>query len=74
MFRAYRANTPFTEITPTTPLASLTKFFENHSAAVVTERVKQVRVSSGVEEVVEVMVVKHVVTKVDLVTFLVRKV
>ena len=52
----------FTEITVDTPLESLSKFFENHSNAVVTEK----GADGG-------LVVKHVVTKVDLLAWLVRR-
>jgi cystathionine beta-synthase len=48
----------FKEITPETPLDTLTRFFENHSSAVVTENV------NGKAEV------KHIVTKVDLLSYL----
>ncbi|KAJ3036446.1 hypothetical protein HDV00_002729 [Rhizophlyctis rosea] len=51
----------FTEITVDTPLESLSKFFENNSSAIVTENV-------GGE-----LQVKHVVTKVDLLAWLVKR-
>jgi cystathionine beta-synthase len=51
---------PFTEITPDTKLADLEKFFEKNSAAFVTEKDQKTGIS----------VVKHVVTKVDLLKYL----
>ncbi|RIA99309.1 cystathionine beta-synthase [Glomus cerebriforme] len=51
----------FEEITPGTPLEKLTKFFENHSSAVVTE--------IGDDGI---LVPVHVVTKVDLLSYLVK--
>ncbi|KAI7881032.1 cystathionine beta-synthase [Lichtheimia hyalospora FSU 10163] len=51
----------FEEITVNTPLDQLTRFFENNSSALVTERT-----DDGVQ-------VKHVVTKVDLLAYLVKK-
>jgi cystathionine beta-synthase len=50
----------FVDITVDTPLAALNRFFEHNSAAVVTERT-----TDGVKAV-------HVVTKVDLLTYLAR--
>ncbi|KNC99634.1 cystathionine beta-synthase [Spizellomyces punctatus DAOM BR117] len=54
-------NKKFTEITVDTPLEKLSKFFEAHSAAVVTDA------SKGY------LSVRHVVTKVDLLGFLVTQ-
>lgn len=51
----------FEEITLDTPLSALSRFFEHNSAGVVTER----REDGGLG-------VKHVVTKVDLLAYLVR--
>jgi cystathionine beta-synthase len=51
----------FEDITANTHLRDLTKFFDHHPAAVVTERLP-----SGEMEV------KHVLTKIDLVKFLVK--
>ncbi|KAI9275828.1 cystathionine beta-synthase [Phascolomyces articulosus] len=51
----------FEEITNDTPLDQLTRFFENHSSALVTSRSED-----GLK-------VKHVVTKVDLLAYLVKK-
>lgn len=51
----------FEEITVNTPLDQLTRFFETNSSALVTERT-----DDGVQ-------VKHVVTKVDLLAYLVKK-
>ncbi|KAI8915336.1 tryptophan synthase beta subunit-like PLP-dependent enzyme [Powellomyces hirtus] len=51
----------FTEITTETPLDSLSKFFENNSSAVVTEGPASAHI------------VRHVVTKVDLLAYLVKK-
>ncbi|KAJ3125141.1 hypothetical protein HK098_000572 [Nowakowskiella sp. JEL0407] len=48
----------FTEITLDTPLDSLSKFFDKHSSAMVTERVNGK------------LIPKHVVTKIDLLGFL----
>jgi len=53
---------PFTEITPDTKLADLQKFFEQNSAAFVTVR----------EGADNVPVVKHVITKVDLLEYLMK--
>lgn len=50
----------FVEITVDTPLSALNRFFEHNSAAVVTERT-----ADGVKPV-------HVVTKVDLLTYLAK--
>ncbi|KAI9207190.1 tryptophan synthase beta subunit-like PLP-dependent enzyme [Polychytrium aggregatum] len=52
----------YIEITPETPLESLSHFFEKHSSAVVTEQTG----ASGDFEV------RHVVTKVDLLAYLVK--
>ena len=53
----------FEEITLETPLSALSRFFEHNSAGLVTERAKD---GKGLE-------VKHVVTKVDLLRYLVRE-
>jgi cystathionine beta-synthase len=52
----------FDEVTVSTKLASLDAFFNKNSVAIVTER------SESGE-----MIVRHVVTKVDLLHFLVKK-
>ncbi|CUS12364.1 unnamed protein product [Tuber aestivum] len=52
----------FEEITLDTPLSALSRFFEHNSAGIVTERLKD----GGLQ-------VKHVVTKVDLLSYLVRE-
>ena len=57
----FKLNKKFVEITLDTPLESLSKFFEGNSSAVVTQRV-------GDE-----LRVLHVVTKVDLLAYLVKK-
>ena len=57
----FKQDKKFVEITLSTPLDSLSKFFETNSAAVVTERT-----ATGLE-------ILHVVTKVDLLSFLVKK-
>jgi cystathionine beta-synthase len=57
----FKMNQKYQEITLSTPLASLSKFFEKNSSAVVTER-------EGDEHKV-----LHVVTKVDLLAYLVKK-
>ncbi|KAF9336135.1 pyridoxal-phosphate dependent enzyme [Linnemannia elongata] len=59
MFKFQKVGTHFTEITDETLLEDLTGFFEKNSAGVVTER-------GGSK-------VKAVITKVDLVSFLVKK-
>ncbi|KAF9169287.1 hypothetical protein BGX21_010486 [Mortierella sp. AD011] len=59
MFKFQKSGNHFTEITDDTPLEDLTKFFEKNSAGVVTEK-------GGSK-------VKAVITKVDLVSFLVKK-
>lgn len=51
----------FMEITVDMPLKDLSKFFDSNSSAVVTER-------EG-----DKMIVKHVVTKIDLVAFMVKR-
>lgn len=53
---------PFVEITVDTPLSALSRFFERNSAAVVTEREE----AGGLKAVA-------VVTKVDLLTWLVKQ-
>ncbi|EGC31883.1 cystathionine beta-synthase [Dictyostelium purpureum] len=55
MFR-FTKNEKYVPITPTTPLASLTKFFENHSSAIVTEN----------DEIVSI------VTKIDLLSYFMK--
>ncbi|KAF9908967.1 hypothetical protein EC991_009267 [Linnemannia zychae] len=59
MFKFQKAGAHFTEITDDTPLEELTLFFEKNSAGIVTEHGGQK--------------VKAVITKVDLVSYLVRK-
>lgn len=60
MFKFERTTTDkFRRITPSSPLETLSKFFEKNSCAVVT--------GDGNDEV------KHVVTKIDLLTFLMRQ-
>lgn len=56
-----RAKRRFDEITLDTPLSALSRFFEHNSAGVVTEK----RTDGGLG-------VKHVVTKVDLLAYLVK--
>jgi cystathionine beta-synthase len=56
MFHFTHKSDKFEEITESTPLDKLTRFFEAHSSALVTEGQK----------------VKHVVTKVDLLSYLVK--
>ncbi|CAO3684677.1 unnamed protein product [Umbelopsis vinacea] len=58
MFHFDNHSKTFKEITEDTPLDTLTRFFETHSSAVVTDS------SNGKAEV------KHIVTKVDLLSFL----
>eukprot|EP00842_Homolaphlyctis_polyrhiza_P006547 jgi/Hompol1/6894/HPOL_003543-RA len=58
----FKIGTKFTEVTLATPLESLSKFFENNSSAVVTQED-----SNGDLQIVSV------VTKVDLLAYLVRK-
>ncbi|KAG1236331.1 hypothetical protein G6F68_018867 [Rhizopus microsporus] len=57
MFHFTRGSKKFEEITESTPLDKLTRFFETNSSALVTEG----------------NVVKHVVTKVDLLSYLIKK-
>ncbi|KAI8055297.1 pyridoxal-phosphate dependent enzyme [Syncephalis plumigaleata] len=57
---------PFTEITIDTPLRDLETFFEHHSAGIVTERPVDAPTSTAS------MTVKHVVTKVDLLSYLMK--
>ncbi|KAF8940982.1 cystathionine beta-synthase [Dissophora ornata] len=59
MFKFQKSGAHFTEISDETPLEDLTAFFEKNSAGVVTEK-------GGSK-------VKAVITKVDLVSFLVKK-
>jgi cystathionine beta-synthase len=59
-FKFIRAKN-FEEITPDTPLEKLTRFFEKNSSAVVTEHDND-----------GVLIPKHVVTKVDLLSYLVK--
>ncbi|KAF9575741.1 hypothetical protein EC968_001932 [Mortierella alpina] len=59
MFKFQKVGAHFTEITDQTPLEELTRFFEKNSAGVVTEH-------GGFK-------VKAVITKVDLVSYLVKK-
>ncbi|KAL0080045.1 cystathionine beta-synthase [Phycomyces blakesleeanus] len=60
MFRFNLGTSKFDEITVDTPLDKLTRFFEKNSSAIVTEKS-----ANGSR-------VKHVVTKVDLLTYLVK--
>ncbi|CAO3591710.1 unnamed protein product [Absidia cylindrospora] len=62
MFKFVNGTKHFEEITVETPLDKLTRFFETNSSALVTEK-------SG-----DVLKVKHVVTKVDLLSYLVKHV
>ena len=57
----YKVDKKFVEITLATPLDSLSKFFESNSSAVVTNST-----NNGLE-------ILHVVTKVDLLSFLVKR-
>ncbi|KAF9315977.1 hypothetical protein BG003_002436 [Podila horticola] len=59
MFKFQKSGAHFTEITDETPLSDLAAFFEKNSAGIVTEK-------DGSK-------VKAVITKVDLVSFLVKK-
>ena len=59
-------NRKFVEITMETPLRALSRFFEWNSAAVVTERVREGRDEEWMKPVA-------VVTKVDLLAWLVRQ-
>lgn len=58
MFHFDNHSKTFKEITSDTPLDTLTRFFETHSSAIVTQNV------NGKAEV------KHIVTKVDLLSYL----
>jgi cystathionine beta-synthase len=58
----FKIDKKFTEFTMETPLEKLTKFFETHSSAVVTRK----------SDVGELLIVS-VVTKVDLLSFLLNK-
>ncbi|KAI9279662.1 cystathionine beta-synthase [Sporodiniella umbellata] len=57
MFHFTKGSKEFVEITESTPLDNLTRFFETNSSALVTEDA----------------VVKHVITKVDLLSYLIKK-
>jgi cystathionine beta-synthase len=61
-----RPRRSFVEITRKTPLAALSRFFEWNSAAVVTEREEQGDGKSGLKPIA-------IVTKVDLLSWLVRQ-
>jgi cystathionine beta-synthase len=58
---------PYVEVTVDTPLHELESFFEHHSVAIVTERAPNAPSSTAH------MIPKHVVTKVDLLSFLMKK-
>jgi cystathionine beta-synthase len=58
MFQFTKGSNKFEEITESTPLDKLTRFFETNSSALVTDGQK----------------VKHVVTKVDLLSYLVKNI
>jgi cystathionine beta-synthase len=60
MFKFVNGTKHFEEITVETPLDKLTRFFETNSSALVTEK-------AG-----DALKVKHVVTKVDLLSYLVK--
>ncbi|KAI8089570.1 cystathionine beta-synthase [Halteromyces radiatus] len=62
MFKFANGTKHFEEITVDTPLDKLTRFFETNSSALVTEKTEGV------------LKVKHVVTKVDLLSYLVKHV
>ncbi|KAI8062509.1 cystathionine beta-synthase [Gongronella butleri] len=62
MYKFVNSKHKFEEITVDTPLDQLTRFFENNSSALVTEKSAD-----------NTLNVKHVVTKVDLLSFLVRQ-
>ncbi|ORY97649.1 cystathionine beta-synthase [Syncephalastrum racemosum] len=62
MFHFDQHTKAYKEITENTPLDQLTRFFENNSSALVTERTESGELK-----------VKHVITKVDLLKFLVGK-
>ncbi len=60
-----KARKPFVEFTPDSPLASLSAFFNEHPAALVTApRAEGAAAAAGEREV------RHVVTKIDLLTWL----
>ncbi|KAI8338023.1 cystathionine beta-synthase [Chlamydoabsidia padenii] len=60
MFKFVNGTKHFEEITVDTPLDKLTRFFETNSSALVTEKAD------------DALKVKHVVTKVDLLSYLVK--
>lgn len=62
MFHFDQHTKAYKEITENTPLDQLTRFFETNSSALVTERTESGELK-----------VKHVITKVDLLKFLVGK-
>jgi cystathionine beta-synthase len=64
------AKHPFAEVTVDTPLQDLETFFEHHSAAIVTERAANS--TSTTTATTASMVAKHVVTKVDLLGYLMK--
>ncbi|KAJ2664598.1 cystathionine beta-synthase [Coemansia sp. RSA 1199] len=67
MFRFQtRSSKKFREITPETPLAELDRFFENNIAGIVTERL-------SIDEDRVAFTPVHVVTAVDLLTYLMQK-
>jgi cystathionine beta-synthase len=58
----FKTSKKFVEITMDTPLETLTKFFENHSSAVVTKK----------SEIGELLI-ESIITKVDMLSYLMSK-
>jgi cystathionine beta-synthase len=71
MFKFAGPGSKFKEITVDTPLADLNEFFELNSCALVTKRVDFVEKEG--EEPQPILKVAHIITKVDLLKFLVDR-
>ncbi|KAK9716775.1 cystathionine beta-synthase [Basidiobolus ranarum] len=68
MFKFSTVGKDFLEISVNTPLAEMSRFFENNSSAIVTERASDLEKISTAE-----LKVLHVVTKVDLLSWLMKQ-
>ncbi|KAK9763238.1 cystathionine beta-synthase [Basidiobolus ranarum] len=68
MFKFSTTKKDFFEITNDTPLAEMSRFFETNSSAIVTKRATDLEKISTAE-----LTVEHVVTKVDLLSWLMKQ-
>ncbi|ORX92031.1 cystathionine beta-synthase [Basidiobolus meristosporus CBS 931.73] len=68
MFKFTTVGKDFFEISVNTPLAEMSRFFETNSSAIVTERTSDVEKVSTAE-----LKVLHIVTKVDLLSWLMKQ-